>query len=377
MSAATVSWGRTATEVRRWECSSTASGTTSGTTRRRRRAGSCAAKVAFRNWITPDGSPGPTGRGGFRAEPNRYHLYVAFACPWAHRTLIMRKLKGLESLIDVSAVNSYMGAEGWTFAPGPRRFADSVNRVERLYELYTLADREVLGPRDRARPLGQARAHDRVERVGRDRPHAEQRVRRRRRESTTTTIPRSCAPRSTSRTRSSIRNVNNGVYRAGFATTQEAYEEAANALFAALDELEGRLATRALPHRRPLHRGRHSIVHDADSLRSRRTTGTSSATCAASSTTRTSGDSCATSTRCRASRTRVHIDFIKRHYYGSHAEPEPASHRAGRPEPELPGAARPRAARAHEPKVSSLEPTSLIVGERLPDLARVFMTNGP
>ena len=94
----------------------------------------------FRNWVTRDGSPGPSGRGGFRAEPNRYHLYVAFACPWAHRTLIMRKLKGLESLIGVSAVNSYMGPEGWTFAPGPEMIPDSVNRVERLYELYALAD---------------------------------------------------------------------------------------------------------------------------------------------------------------------------------------------------------------------------------------------
>ena len=72
----------------------------------------------FRNWITIDGSAGPSGRAGFRAEPGRYHLYVAFACPWAHRTLIMRQLKGLEALISVSATNSYMGAEGWTSSAG-------------------------------------------------------------------------------------------------------------------------------------------------------------------------------------------------------------------------------------------------------------------
>ncbi|HVY66219.1 MAG TPA: glutathione S-transferase family protein, partial [Gammaproteobacteria bacterium] len=94
----------------------------------------------FRHWVTADGSAGPSGRSGFRAEPGRYHLYVAFACPWAHRTLIMRTLKGLDSLIGVSAVNSYMGAEGWTFAPGPETIADDVNHAQRIYELYTLAD---------------------------------------------------------------------------------------------------------------------------------------------------------------------------------------------------------------------------------------------
>ena len=89
------------------------------------------SEAPFRNWVTPDGSAGPSGRGGFRAEPNRYHLYVGFACAWAHRTLIMRKLKGLEPLIGISAVNSYMGEHGWTFAPGPETIADSVYRVEK------------------------------------------------------------------------------------------------------------------------------------------------------------------------------------------------------------------------------------------------------
>jgi putative glutathione S-transferase len=72
----------------------------------------------FRNWLTPDGAAGPTGAAGFRAEAGRYHLYVAFACPWAHRTLIVRKLKGLEGAISVSVVHWYMGPEGWTFDPG-------------------------------------------------------------------------------------------------------------------------------------------------------------------------------------------------------------------------------------------------------------------
>ena len=73
----------------------------------------------FRNWITPDGSPGPSGAGGFAAEPDRYHLYVSLACPWAHRTLIFRALKGLESFIPISVVNWLMGPEGWTFNDGP------------------------------------------------------------------------------------------------------------------------------------------------------------------------------------------------------------------------------------------------------------------
>jgi len=197
----------------------------------------------YRNWVTPDGSPGPSGRGGFRAEPNRYHLYVAFACPWAHRTLIFRKLKALEPLISFSAVNNYMGAEGWTFEPGPEVIADDVNNVRRLYELYTLADPKYSGratvpalwdkeqstivsneSSEIIRMLNSA--FDRVGANGNDYCPAE--LRAEIDEWNSLIYP----------------NVNNGVYRAGFATTQAAYEEAAVALFATLDKLEARLATR-------------------------------------------------------------------------------------------------------------------------------------
>jgi putative glutathione S-transferase len=197
----------------------------------------------FRNWITADGSAGPSGRAGFRAEPERYHLYVAFACPWAHRTLIMRELKGLRPLISVSAVNSYMGAEGWTFAPGPETIADSVNHARRVYELYTLADPHYSGratvpilwdkrestivsneSAEIVRMLNSA--FDGVGANGND--YYPQALRAEIDELNAFIYP----------------NVNNGVYRAGFATTQEAYEEAATAVFAALDELEKRLATR-------------------------------------------------------------------------------------------------------------------------------------
>jgi len=90
----------------------------------------------FRNWITPDGSPGPSGEGGYKAEPNRYHLYVAYICPFAHRALIMRKLKGLEDLISVSVANPIREDKGWTFEPGEDVDNDPVLGADYLYELY-------------------------------------------------------------------------------------------------------------------------------------------------------------------------------------------------------------------------------------------------
>jgi len=96
--------------------------------------------AVFRNWITPDGAPGPSGVGGFKAEPGRYHLYVSYACPWAHRTLIMRSLKGLEDLIGVSITHWLMGDDGWTFQPASGVVPDAVNNVSHLHQLYTLAD---------------------------------------------------------------------------------------------------------------------------------------------------------------------------------------------------------------------------------------------
>ncbi len=195
----------------------------------------------FRNWITADGSAGASGRAGFRAEPGRYHLYVAFACPWAHRTLIMRKLKGLETLISVSATSSYMGAEGWTFAPGPETIADDVNHVQRVYELYTLADPQYSGratvpilwdkqqrtivsneSAEIVRMLNSA--FDSVGANGND------------------YYPAALRAEIDEWNALIYPNVNNGVYRAGFATTQEAYEEAAIAVFAALDKLERQLS---------------------------------------------------------------------------------------------------------------------------------------
>ena len=101
--------------------------------------------AAFRNWITADGSAGPMGEGGFKAEADRYHLYVSLACPWAHRTLIMRALKGLEDKISVSVVHWLMLERGWTFADGPGVVADAVNHAEFMHQIYTAADPHYTG----------------------------------------------------------------------------------------------------------------------------------------------------------------------------------------------------------------------------------------
>src|SRR5580698_2312085 len=90
--------------------------------------------TAFRNWVTPDGAPGPTGVGCYRAEPGRYHLYVSLACPWAHRTLIFRALKGLTPLIDVSVVHWLMAEQGWSFAAGDGVIPDPIGGAHCLHE---------------------------------------------------------------------------------------------------------------------------------------------------------------------------------------------------------------------------------------------------
>src|ERR1700749_1894101 len=96
--------------------------------------------TSFRNWIPRAGSAGPSGDGGFAAEAGRYNLYVSLACPWAHRTLIMRALKGLDDTIPVSVVHWLMAERGWPFAGGPGVIADSVNHAEFLHQVYTAAD---------------------------------------------------------------------------------------------------------------------------------------------------------------------------------------------------------------------------------------------
>ncbi len=198
--------------------------------------------AAFRNWITASGEPGPDGEGGFQAELGRYHLYVSLACPWAHRTLIFRKLKGLEEAISVSVVNAYMGAEGWTFEPGDGVVADGVNNVSRLHEIYTLADANytgrvtvpVLWDKKKKTIVSNESAeiirmlNSAFDDVGAQPGDYYPEELRDEIDSLNSTI---------------YSNINNGVYKAGFATTQAAYEEAANTLFTTLDSLEERLSS--------------------------------------------------------------------------------------------------------------------------------------
>lgn len=198
--------------------------------------------AAFRNWITASGEPGPGGEGEFKAEVGRYHLYVSLACPWAHRTLIFRKLKGLEEAISVSVVNAYMGAEGWTFEPGDGVVPDGVNNVSRLHEVYTLADAHYTGRVtvpvlwDKQKKTIVSNESSEIIRmlnsafneVGAQPGDYYPEERRDEIDTLNDTI---------------YSTINNGVYKAGFATTQAAYEEAANALFTTLGSLEERLSS--------------------------------------------------------------------------------------------------------------------------------------
>lgn len=195
----------------------------------------------FRNWITSDGTAGPTGEGSFKAEPGRYHLYVSLACPWAHRTLIFRKLKGLEDMISVSVVHAYMGEEGWTFEPGDGVIPDSLNNTSRLHQIYTLADPHysgrvtvpILWDKKRQTIVSNESAeiirmfNSAFDQVGAKPGDYYPDALREEIEAINTYI---------------YPTINNGVYRAGFATNQEAYDEAVTELFDALDTLEDRLS---------------------------------------------------------------------------------------------------------------------------------------
>jgi putative glutathione S-transferase len=195
----------------------------------------------FRNWVTADGSPGLSGSGGFAAAPGRYHLYVSLACPWAHRTLIFRKLKGLESMIDVSVVHWHMADQGWTFAIDDAATGDRLHGLGHLHALYTRAkpdysgrvtvpvlwdkQRETVASNESSEIIRMFNtAFDDIGAMAGD------------------YYPESLRPEIDAVNERVYDTVNNGVYKAGFATTQDAYEEAVTALFASLDWLEERLS---------------------------------------------------------------------------------------------------------------------------------------
>ncbi|MEM9123147.1 MAG: glutathione S-transferase family protein, partial [Pseudomonadota bacterium] len=199
---------------------------------------------AFRNWVTEDGSAGPSGEGGFKAEPGRYHLYVSLACPWAHRTLIMRALKGLEGMIGVSVVHPLMLDEGWTFAEGPGVVPDPVYGVARLYELYQKVDPTFTG-RVTVPVLWDLHTNTIV--------NNESAEIIRMLNSAFDGLGAKAGDYWPEALRDDIEAVNtrvydtlnNGVYKSGFATTQAAYEEAVVPLFETLDWLEERLGRQA------------------------------------------------------------------------------------------------------------------------------------
>ena len=197
------------------------------------------SEAGFRHWITADGSAGPSGEAGFAAKAGRYHLYASYACPWVHRALIYRSLKGLESMIDVSFVHWFMGDEGWTFESDKDGIVgDRLNDKALMHQIYTLADSTFTGrvtvpviwdkekqtivsneSSEIIRMLNSA-FDDIGAREGDYYPEPS-------REQIDTINERV------------YNTVNNGVYKCGFATTQDAYNEAVEPLFDTLDWLEG------------------------------------------------------------------------------------------------------------------------------------------
>ena len=195
----------------------------------------------FRNWITSDGSPGPSGIGGFKAEEGRYHLYVSLACPWAHRTLIFRSLKGLEKMISHSVVHWYMAENGWTFQTTDGVLPDTVNNADFLHQVYTSAKPDysgrvtipVLWDKENSTIVSNESSeiirmfNNAFNGIGANLEDFYPRELQQEIDEINTRV---------------YETLNNGVYKSGFATTQQAYEEAIGPLFATLDWLDERLS---------------------------------------------------------------------------------------------------------------------------------------
>ncbi|MBK1852808.1 glutathione S-transferase family protein [Marinobacter sp. 1-4A] len=197
----------------------------------------------FRNWVTADGSPGPDGEGGFKAESGRYHLYVSLACPWAHRTLIFRKLKGLEKHISVSVVHPDMVENGWEFRPDDSAHKDDLHDFRFMHQVYTKAAPDYTGrvtvpalwdkhqntiaSNESAEIIRMFNsAFDGLEGVNTDLDF----------------YPEALRADIDAVNERVYDTVNNGVYKAGFATAQDQYEKAYAELFESLDWLEDKLA---------------------------------------------------------------------------------------------------------------------------------------
>lgn len=192
----------------------------------------------FRNWITPDGSPGISGAGGFKAEAARYHLYVSLACPWAHRTLIFRALKGLEDLIDVTVVDALMLEKGWEFSGT----VEPLFGAKALHEIYTQAASDYSG-RVTVPVLWDKQTSTIVSNESAEIIRMFNSAFDHITGNTLDLWPEDMREAIEETNTFVYDNVNNGVYRCGFATTQDAYEAAFDKLFEALDTLEQRLST--------------------------------------------------------------------------------------------------------------------------------------
>lgn len=195
----------------------------------------------FRNWVTADGSAGPSGEVGFKAEVGRYHLYVSLACPWAHRTLIFRALKGLEDAISISIVHWFMDDMGWTFQAGDGSVPDTVNGSEFMYQVYTAAQADYSGrvtvpvlwdKKTKTIVSNESSEIIRMFNSAFDGLGA----------ASGDYYPEPLRAEIDALNDRIYDTVNNGVYKAGFATTQSAYEEAVLPLFETLDWLEERLS---------------------------------------------------------------------------------------------------------------------------------------
>ena len=194
----------------------------------------------FRNWITPDGSPGPSGEGGFAAEPGRYHLYVALICPWASRTLMVRKLKGLEDVISVTVVEPFLTDEGWRFGSFPGSDIDQINEADYLHEIYTRVQPDYSG-RATVPVLWDKQRCVIVNNESADIVRMLNTAFDGLTGSTLDLYPSDLRDDIDALNERLYSELNNGVYQAGFACSQKAYEEAYGKVFAMLDELEERL----------------------------------------------------------------------------------------------------------------------------------------
>ena len=198
-------------------------------------------QTQFRNWITADGSAGPTGQAGYKAEANRYHLYVSLACPWASRTLMIRTLKGLEDMISISVVHPLMLEHGWTFEEGEGVIGDPIFQARYLHEVYTAVKPDYTGrvtvpvlfdKKTKTIVNNESSEIIRMLNTAFDGLGAK---------------PGNYVPDQWLEEIDAVNDfvyhrINNGVYKAGFATKQEVYEEEVTVLFAALDQMEERLA---------------------------------------------------------------------------------------------------------------------------------------